>query len=377
MTVLQKEISEQRRANRQKVFNSLYLSKTPKTKRELSSELNLSFPTINQNVAELYDVGLIEESKSQNFTGGRHACVLKIVENSFYSVGISITDINICFILTNLKLEEVAYSKISYNFENFEKEIGDFLKKELNEFLNSAKINREKVLGVGIAVPALLDVKKETILISPTLKLQNFPCKVLTEKIPFKCFIENDATAGGFCEYYFSNHEKNMAYISLENGVGGSIIINGTTYLGDNVKSAEFGHICVENDGLECSCGKKGCLEAYCNAARFSDNLEITLEEFLQELQKGNKKYKKMLKEMLKYLAIAIGNIRIMLDCSVVIGGFLTAIVEQNFELLKEYTAKTQYGDNDLDFLSLCKFGNKSVCMGMSLHFVNKFISEI
>ncbi len=377
MAVLSKDISETRRLNRQKVFETLYFSPTPLSKKELSEKVDLSFPTVNQNIAELCDAEIIKELKSNNFTGGRHANVLAINELAYYSLGISINNETIRFILTDLRLNELGYKKIKYNLNSFEREIGTFLAKEIDNFISELSVERSKILGVGIAIPGIIDRKLNKVVFSPTLKIENLSCDVITNKIPFVTYVENDGSAGGQCEYFVGDKFDNMAYISLENGVGGSIIISGNNYLGDNAKAAEFGHTCVMPNGLDCSCGNKGCLEAYCKPERFSVDLGISLDTFITELKGGNPKHKALVDDMLKNLAVAIANIRSTLDCHVVIGGFLTILIDPYFDELKSYLKNNLRADKDTNFLSLCKHRNKSVPMGMSLYFIKKFIKSI
>lgn len=376
MLPLQREISEQRRKNRKKVYENLYYSQVPKTKKELATELGLSLPTINQNLTELFEVNLVRSFQGEQYTGGRKAALLDIISDAYYSIGISITDINIRMIITDLRLKEVEYRKIKYHVHSFENEIGSLVAKELENFIESSGIDANKILGVGIAIPGLLDQENKVILFAPTLNVRNISYDVFQSKIHYPIFVENDGTAGGLAEY-FSNHEKtNMAYISLENGVGGAVVINGQSYMGDNIRAGEFGHTCVEPDGLECSCGKRGCLEPYCSATRFSDDIGISLEEYFEGMEKGSKLYISMWDDMLRHLAIGIYNTRIVLDCDVVIGGFMVQYMEPYLNDLKQYVMECNSFDKDADYIRLCKFGNKSVCMGMALHFVQEFMNE-
>ena len=89
----------------------------------------------------------------------------------------------------------------------------------------------------------------------------------------------------GLVNRFFLYH-LSMAYLSLENGVGGAVLVNGDLYAGDNRRSGEFGHMCVEPGGLPCKCGKRGCLEAYCSARRISDDINITLKDFFAGVER-------------------------------------------------------------------------------------------
>lgn len=65
-------------------------------------------------------------------------------------------------------------------------------------------------------------------------------------------YIENDATSGGYAEWFTHWQGRDIAYLLLETGVGGAILVNGGQYQGVNHRSGEFGHMCVEPGGLPC-----------------------------------------------------------------------------------------------------------------------------
>ena len=98
---------------------------------------------------------------------------------------------------------------------------------------------------------------------APTLNLRDQSIRPLICSIPYPVSVCNDATSGGYAEWYVQQDSDCMAYISLEGGVGGAILMNGIPYTGLNGRSGEFGHICVQPEGLSCKCGLRGCLEAY------------------------------------------------------------------------------------------------------------------
>lgn len=371
---MQKEITDQRKINRKKVFDCIYCSQNSPTKKELSGALGFSLPTLTQNINELIKKDVVVEKKSREFTGGRHAAVYEINQTAFYSIGISINDTNMSFVASDLRYSEIAYKQITYKVKSFKNEVSLLIADELDKFLYENKLRADKVLGVGIALPALFDNTKEKIVFAPTLKIKNLAISEITKCLKFPVSVENDGTAGGFCEYITRGQADNMAYISLENGVGGAIIIAGSPYHGDNIKSAEFGHTKVVTGGIKCSCGKRGCLEAYCSAKRFSENLGITLDEFFDEIKKGNKEYKKLWKEMLKTLSIGIVNIRTILDCQVVLGGFMAPYIEPYLDKLKENILEE---DETADYISICKSGNSSVSLGVSIKFTVDFLENI
>lgn len=168
-----------------------------------------------------------------------------------------------------------------------------------------------------------------------------------------------------------------MAYLSLENGVGGAVLMGGRAYGGDNRRSGEFGHMCVEPGGLKCSCGRLGCLEAYCSARRISDDLGVTLEEFFAGLAGGNRDYEKLWHDLLRHLAAGINNIRMVLDCEVVLGGFLAEYLEPWLPQLREYVREGNPFGDDASFLQLSVLRRHTVPLGAALLFIQEFLAQI
>jgi glucokinase len=92
--------------------------------------------------------------------------------------------------------------------------------------------------------------------------------KLIQKHIDKPVYIENDANAAAYGEYVAgaAKGAKNAVCITLGTGVGGGIIIDGKIYSGSNFAGAEIGHTVIGIDGPQCSCGRKGCFEAYSSA---------------------------------------------------------------------------------------------------------------
>ena len=99
--------------------------------------------------------------------------------------------------------------------------------------------------------------------------------------------IENDANAAAYGEYHAGalKGAKNGIAITLGTGVGGGIIIDGKIYSGSNFAGGELGHMVIVHNGRPCTCGRKGCWEAYASAT----GLIVSTKERMLE-QPGDKK---------------------------------------------------------------------------------------
>ena len=293
------------------------------------------------------------------------------------AVGIALTEDRLRFSAADLRLNEIAYHKVSHT-SNFEmEELGALVARELEQFLDTYHIDRSRLLGVCIAMAGVTDPEGGHLLYAPTMHLRNVELSGLTRSIPYPTYVENDATCSGYAEWFMRGDQENLAYLSLENGVGGAFISNGVVYGGDNRRSAEFGHLCVEPGGLPCACGKWGCLEAYCSDWRIRNTFGVSLKEFFEGVNQGNPEYAALWKDFLFHLAIGASNIRMALDCTVVLGGFMSQYLDPYLPMLREYAAANDPFERRADYLQLGVLRSHAVPLGAALHFIREFLDTV
>lgn len=368
--------SDRKRATRNSVYRYLYEAKGFCSRQTLANELGLSLPTVYQNLSELMDMGLVCATDEKLSTGGRRVEGLSIVSDARVAVGVSITDHRLRISEVDLKLNELAYKKVTVRQYNCREEYARVFWDEIETFLDELKIDRERLLGIGIALPGVISPDGSNLEYAPTLGVLNASLGAFVSGSPYPVHIENDANCGGGAEWFLRDTTGNIAYLSLEEGIGGAVFGNGLPYFGDNHRSGEFGHICVEPGGLKCSCGRQGCLEAYCSARRISNDLGITVEEFSEGVKNGNVDYIMLWENFLSHLAIGINNIRMVLDCDVVLGGFLSEYLENSLSRLKEYLAALNPFEPNADYVCLSR-RKHTIPMGAALYYVKKFIEEL
>jgi predicted NBD/HSP70 family sugar kinase len=377
MTQLAETITERRRQTRNSIYQYMFYSDTAHSKQEIAAELSLSLPTVHQNLTELIAAGLVRQDGTQQSTGGRRAMRLTISENAHFAVGVSVTENGLRFLAANLRMQEIAYKRTQRMTIYEIDDLGRHLADELERFLDEFGLNRSKLLGVGIAIPAVIDIERNAIALAPTMHLRNISLDNITKYLPYPYYVSNDATSGGYAEWFAQTGQNSMAYLFLEIGVGGAVLLNGAPYEGENRRSGEFGHMCVEPNGLPCKCGKCGCLESYCSTARISDDLGITLEDFFEGLEFQNPTYQALWKDVLRHLAIGINNIRAALDCDVVLGGFLTQYIEPYLPELRRLVARLNTFEDNADYIRLCRYPKRASMLGVALHFIKDFMESI
>lgn len=377
MEKLDTPITERRRQTRNSIYQCLYNAKDPQSKQEIAQVLSLSLPTVHQNIGELVHAGLIQHGGMQRSTGGRRAVGYTITQGARYAIGVSITDDRLRFLAADLQLQELAYKKTAEIEMRRVPDLGLLLAQELETFIDENKLERHNLLGVGLALPGVIDEEKKQITFAPTLRMTNISIDGLTAHLRYPTYVENDGTSGGYAEYFLQPEKTSMAYLSLENGVGGAVLLNGAPYFGMHHRSGEFGHMSVEPGGLACACGKNGCLECYCSAKRISTDLGITLENFFEGLEQHNRDYEALWQDLLQHLAIGINNIRMALDCDVVLGGFLSQYMTAFLPELRRRTAALNTFEDNADYIDLCLYPRRAVMLGVALHFIREFIETI
>ncbi len=206
--------------------------------------------------------------------------------NNKYILGIDIGGTNIKYIIINESGKEMDHFENKTEAFQGRKQI---LKNLLEGILYICNNNKNiKLYGIGVGSPGL--ISKEGKVITGAAKLKGWNGtnikKIIEKKINLQVFVDNDVTLVALGEAYFGAGKKydKVLCIALGTGLGGGIIINKHIYRGKHGYAGEFGHIVVNPDGAECTCGKKGCLETYAST--------IGLKRMAKELLIKNQKSK-------------------------------------------------------------------------------------
>ncbi len=164
------------------------------------------------------------------------------------------------------------------------------------QLLSETNIDISDIARVGIASPGSVDPKNGVITYANNLPFNDFPIAAMLRKyLPVEnIYVDNDANAAALGEAMggAAKGADLSVMITLGTGVGGGVIMNGRIYSGFNYAGAELGHIVIVYDGEQCSCGRKGCWEAYSSATALArmtrEKLEKTPDTLMWELVGGD-----------------------------------------------------------------------------------------
>ncbi len=150
-----------------------------------------------------------------------------------------------------------------------------------HQLLEDAGITHEQLEAIGIGAPAPADIPNG-ILTAPVNnpKWRNIPIRdLMANEFKTATFFDNDANAGVLAEWMFGAAVggKNVIYLTLSTGIGGGIIANGKLVRGTGFFAGEIGHICLDPNGPQCSCGMQGCYEAFCGGVAVAKHVQLEL----------------------------------------------------------------------------------------------------
>ena len=148
--------------------------------------------------------------------------------------------------------------------------------------LEKCSLTTADIVGLGIGVPGMIDSKNGEVVYSNNLGWEHFFISDAVEKLtglPVK--IANDANVAAIGETKFGCGKAydNTILITLGTGVGGGIVIDGKLFEGYRSAGAELGHAVIVAGGELCTCGRKGCLEAYASATALIRDTKRAMQE--------------------------------------------------------------------------------------------------
>lgn len=346
--------SKIKETNRKKIIK-LLLEKNEVTKLDISRSLDISITTVSTNITELKKEGIVSDVRSLESTGGRKAMALKINENCRFALGIALTPRHVKLSLINLKKEVIGDIRIRHNKKDIESIIA-IAKENINKILNNKEISIDKLLGIGISIPGTVDSEEGIIKNCYLLGAENYNLKKSFEEFSTTIYIDNEANLSAY--YEFLNKKdilSNLLYVSITDGLGLGIIIDGKIYRGSNNAAGEMGHIKIIIGGKSCKCGSQGCLESYTSKnVLIEDFNEISneklndIEEFISLFEKGDKTTKEVLERYFNILGIGIANLTMLLDpSSVVLGGDINSLLKENIDVLRSIVYKDNLFTNE------------------------------
>lgn len=247
-------------------------------------------------------------------------------------------------------IEKNIIKKYSRTLKENRYSISNSVCQMLFNLLSENNIEKDHILGIGIATAGPLDMEKGEIFNNANLGFSVIPLKEpIKEKFPnIPLYFINDANAGVLGVHFFEAEEiekDNLVYITMSTGLGGGVICSGRLLLGKEGNAAEIGHALVEpKSKARCNCGAYGCWEAFSSGTGVknrtlvalnegklnadilmeivnNDKSKITAKEIFQAAKKGDKLSENIIEDCVYYTKVGVGIVNNYYDCNTIYFG--------------------------------------------------------
>lgn len=316
-----------------------------------------------------------------------------MVVNMKHYLGIDIGGTNISAGVVDESCAMLSKEKVkTLNERPYSDVLSDIIK-AANAAVHAAGITFDEVECVGVGCPGTCNRETGCVEYANNLHWENVPLAADLEKaLGKRTYFDNDANVAAYGEYLAgaAKGAKNAVVITLGTGVGAGIIINGEIYSGSNFAGAEIGHTVIVFDGAQCSCGRKGCFEAYSSATGL---IRMTKEavvrnpsSLIKELAEADGKYSartafnaaklhdetgiEIVDSYIKHLACGIANtINVFQPDILCIGGGVCNEGDNLLLPLKKLVAENIYSKNSTKNteIVICSLGNNAGIIGAAM----------
>ena len=289
-----------------------------------------------------------------------------------YCIGVDLGGTNIAVGLIDLDGKVILHKKsVKTRAPRPCEEISTDIKDVCLELCDMEGIAISNVEWIGIATPGI--VRNGVVIDAFNLGWTNEKFGEIVSRLTGRpTFVANDANAAAYAEAKWGCGvgEDSLIAVTLGTGIGGGIILDGKIWEGFNGFAAELGHMVIDVNGRQCTCGLRGCLEAYCSATAlvhetkrmmklYPDSLlwEVTGGDLSKvdgrtaftALAEGDSAAHHVIHDFVNYLAIGIANIINIFQPSVVcVGGGISGQGEDLMRPLRERLKYTSFGTKDM-----------------------------
>ncbi len=351
----------------------------PCSKADLVRASGLSAPTVTNVVAHLVSAGLVELIGEGDSTGGRPPDILRFRAERGCVIGVEITSDSIHFLLADLNGQELGRASVDLSSApSPPPNVCSLIATEVRGLLRKHVQAEGQLLALVVGIPAIVNANEGSVLSFTALQdWRAVPLgRMLQDKLKCPVIVENDTNLAAQGEYYCGAAQKqeNFVFITIGEGVGAGIFLNGQIYRGSQWSAGEIGYLRVPNISrekpaidaygrLEKVLGAAGILKSWRSGSKGSRTLPQVnhAAEVLDLAAAGNAHAKHVLKQRAVILADVVLDMALILNPSVILLG---GEVGNHPRLLQEVTSLLEGSVVPVVRIKLGALGSSAVLWG-------------
>lgn len=345
--------------NRNLVLN-LIKSKGPISRRELARLSGLSPASVSTITRELLARGFVHEIGEGESRGGRRPVLLRLNHAAGFVVGVKVTDEVVTSAITDLDAR-VLHHRVTPLQAKQPRRAARALRDELPEregrgvhpdavlgvvidaiekTIRESGVSRRRVLGIGMGLAGVIDGEAGVCRYSPFFGWRHVPvADPIARHFRLPVYLENDVNTLTIAEQWFGHGHgvDHFVVVTVGRGVGAGFVLNGQFYRGADGGAGEVGHVTMREEGPQCECGKRGCLEALASdpavirevraaLARGEDSVlgrarSLSPNEVFEAAEAGDRLARRVLAEAGRWLGVGIALLVNLINPHLVIVG--------------------------------------------------------
>ncbi len=277
------DLNSIKKANRSVLLNILK-ENGPMSRKDISEISGLSAGAITIISNEMLNEGIIKEVGHADSSGkaGRKKILIDIEMEHKYVIGINIEKEKITLAISNLDLNIIGDKELDTDSEKQPEESLLEIVEHIKDLLWKMDISKSNVLGIGVGIVGKVDPVDGVSHEAYDIWKKSVNIKEILEKsLKIPVVVDNNVRSLALAEIYCSEIKDLSDFIFIKHGpgLGAAIVINKKLLYGYQNMAGEIGHIIIDSDGPECSCGQRGCLETLISTRRLKNEIKTTFSQ--------------------------------------------------------------------------------------------------
>ncbi|MGO2682638.1 ROK family transcriptional regulator [Microbacterium sp.] len=329
--------------NQSVILEAIRRSREGLSRTELVEATGLSAQTITNITRRLLSEGLIEEAGRMIQGPGKPRTTLRLNAASRLSIGVHLDPAMMTFVLLDLTGAVLERSTTRMPADDARRIIAA-MAESVEDLIERSQLDRAAITGIGVATPGPLDAARGTVIDPPKLhSWHRVPLRdALQEATGLSVTLEKDTTSAAVAELWTGDHppDGSFLFVYLGIGIGTALVLDGAVVRGASHNAGEVGHIIVDPEGPECTCGQRGCVEVVCTPQAIveraehagvladdrvgsdAESVDARFTELCDRAAGGDRDASAVLETAVHHLAVLISALTNMLDIDrVVLGG--------------------------------------------------------